>query len=196
MVAVVDCTGHGVPGAFMSSIGNALLNEMVIEKSIIVPGKVLDGMRDGVIRALKQGPHSISRDGMDMSLVHIDYSTKLVQFSGAGNPLWIVRNDTILEIKGDKQPVAYAKFEMTPFTTHTVDLVEGDQLYMFSDGFPDQFGGPKGKKYKYKTLKSFLISIRDISMKSQEYKLLEGFESWKGDLEQVDDVCVIGIRVG
>ncbi len=201
IIAAVDCTGHGVPGAFMSMIGNAFLNEIVLEKGITKPGEILSELRFLVKKALKQtGAEGETRDGMDMSL--LCFENERMEFSGANNPVWILRSgsDTIQIIKGDKRPIGYHKGQGLPFTNHEIKLSKGDSVYIFSDGMADQFGGlpssgSGGKKFKYKQLQKDLLSIKDKPMPEQEAYLQNKFNAWKGNLEQVDDVLVIGIRV-
>jgi serine phosphatase RsbU (regulator of sigma subunit) len=193
--AAADCTGHGVPGAFMSMIGNALLNETVIENGITNTNEILDRLRTGVIKALKhEGSGIEQKDGMDMAICVLDKNTNQLHFSGANNPLWIIRSNEIIEYKGDKQPIGQYE-TLLPFKQQSIQLQSGDAVYIFSDGFPDQFGGPRGKKYKYSQFKDLLISLQSIPIKSQKSELETAFSKWKGELEQVDDVCIIGVRI-
>jgi serine phosphatase RsbU (regulator of sigma subunit) len=196
LISAIDCTGHGVPGAFMSMIGNAFLHEAVNEEGITEPGLILNELRTNIITSLKQSEVADStKDGMDMALLSFNANNSKVEFAGANNPLWLIRNGVCVEYKGDKRPIGYYMGKGLPFTNNVIDLVKGDTLYVFTDGFADQFGGPNGKKYKYKQLKDDLLSIQHLSMAEQELFLLNKFNSWKGNLEQVDDVCVIGVRV-
>ncbi|NQY08813.1 MAG: SpoIIE family protein phosphatase [Flavobacteriales bacterium] len=191
LFAAADCTGHGVPGALVSVVCNNALNRSVREYSLTDPAKILDKTREIVIEEFDKSDEEV-KDGMDIALCSIDGFT--LSYAGANNPLWIVINGEVLETKADKQPIGkYATNQ--PFTSHQFDLQKGDTIYLFSDGYPDQFGGPKGKKYKSRNFKSFLISIQNESMDKQHDLLLKEFESWKGNLEQIDDVCVIGVRV-
>ena len=146
------------------------------------------------MRNLKSDKGSDRKDGMDIALVRINKKTRELQFSGANNPLWYISNEGLQEIKGDKQPIGMYE-NMKPFTTHSLQTTNSISFYLFTDGFADQFGGPKGKKYKYTKLKEFLLSISSLSMPEQNLRLKSEFETWKRDLEQVDDVCVIGVRV-
>lgn len=196
IIAAVDCTGHGVPGAFMSMIGNTFLHEIVNEKRITEPGKILDELRKRVIRALSQeGEEGGRRDGMDMALCAIDEDAMTLEFAGANNPVYIAKNGEITEIKGDKQPVGYMPEKMDPFTNHSVKIAKGDAVYIFSDGYADQFGGPKGKKFMYKRFKELILSIQQLPMESQLKSLDNTIIEWMGELEQLDDICVMGIRV-
>jgi serine phosphatase RsbU (regulator of sigma subunit) len=200
LIAAVDCTGHGVPGAFMSMIGNAFLEEIVNIKGIIEPNLVLDELHKMVLKSLKQtGMAGEARDGMDIALLSFDDANHLVEFAGANNPLWkfsLLNSERKMEeYLPDKRPIGYFIGQDKPFTKSTIQLKAGDTLYIFSDGYADQFGGPKGKKFKYKQLQETLLSIQDKPMLEQETVLLDAFNNWKGKLEQVDDVLVIGIRV-
>jgi serine phosphatase RsbU (regulator of sigma subunit)/ligand-binding sensor domain-containing protein len=214
MIAAVDCTGHGVPGAFMSLLGNENLNEIVNEKDITRPDAVLTQLRDNIIRDLKQNEAgSDSKDGMDIALLRWNPSTYMLDFAGANNPLYIIRASNaeplsghrpiltaygydLYEIKGNKFPVGvFLTKDLPPFTLHTLTLIPGDALYIFSDGYADQFGGLEGKKFKYNQLKNVLLGLQSEPMNRQVQKLEEILEKWQGDLEQIDDVLVIGIRV-
>jgi serine phosphatase RsbU (regulator of sigma subunit) len=201
-VAAVDCTGHGVPGALVSVVGNNGLNRCVKEYGIHDTGKILDKLSELVEETFEKSENEL-KDGMDISLLKIcstsDSRTNNninLQWSGANNPLWIIRkNSKILEeIKADKQPVG--KFsERKNFTSHDIVLEKGDRLYLFTDGYADQFGGEKGKKFKYRQLEDLLISSAHLSLLEQKNLLDKAFTKWKGSLEQVDDVCLIGIAV-
>jgi serine phosphatase RsbU (regulator of sigma subunit) len=194
--AAADCTGHGVPGAFMSMIGNTFLHQIVNEEKVLQPSIILDQLRERVITALMQdGEDNARKDGMDMALCTLDIETRELQFAGANNPLYYTKGKEIVELKGDKQPVGYMPERSGPFTNHKIVLNEGDAIYIFSDGYPDQFGGPKGKKFKYKQLRELLLSNSQKPMLSQKELLISSFYDWKGDLEQIDDVCLIGVRV-
>lgn len=192
-----DCTGHGVPGAFMSMIGNSLLNEIVLEKNIQSPEKILDNMRIGIIKAFEQGSGSREKrqDGMDAAICVWDTTSNILSFSGANNSLYVIRNGKIIELEADSQPVGFfGEFEI-PFSKKEIQLIKGDTLYTFTDGYSDQFGGPNGKKFKSKAFKSLLLSIQDKSMPEQKLHLDQTIETWRGNLEQVDDICVFGVKV-
>ena len=202
-IAAVDCTGHGVPGALVSVVGNNGLNRCVKEFGIHDTGRILDKLSELVEETFEKSENEL-KDGMDISLLKIKSDTSLsadsnlvnVQWSGANNPIWVIKKDTQLleEIKADKQPVG--KFEdKKAFTTQQLTLQKGDRLYLFTDGYADQFGGPKGKKFKYKQLEELLISTADLDLHTQKKSLEKAFENWKGNHEQVDDVCIIGIRL-
>jgi ligand-binding sensor domain-containing protein/serine phosphatase RsbU (regulator of sigma subunit) len=196
LIAAVDCTGHGVPGAFMSMIGNAFLNEIIMERGITAPAKILDELRSMTIKALKQtGVSGQTADGMDISLLCFDDAQQTVEYAGANNPLWMIRNNDLTEIKGDKQPIGYHKGTVQPFSSHTIPYHPGDCFYIFTDGYADQFGGDKGKKFKYKPMQELLLAINSKPMLQQEQVLNATIEEWRGNLEQVDDILVIGVRV-
>jgi GAF domain-containing protein/serine phosphatase RsbU (regulator of sigma subunit) len=202
LIAAVDCTGHGVPGAFMSMIGNSFLNEIVNERALTRPGLILDKLRNLVIRSLKQSEaENGANDGMDISLMCLsenksDDGTKIkVDWAGANNPLWLMRDGKCIEYKPDKRPISFSRGQELSFTNHGIEVQKGDTLYIFTDGFADQFGGEKGKKFKYKQLQQVLLGIQNESMQKQHEILSATFKKWKGTLEQVDDVLVIGVRV-
>ena len=194
IVIAADCTGHGVPGAFMSMLGVTFLNEIINSKKITKPGKILDLLRDKVINSLNQQYDNPLRDGMDISVINYNFSTKQVSFAGANNPLFLVHEGELTEIKADKMPIAlYDK--MVSFSSNEVELQQGDCLYIFSDGFVDQFGGPKDKKFMKKRFKQLLIDNHNLPMDEQKDLLDKAYEEWKGEGEQVDDVLVIGLKV-
>ena len=196
--AVADCTGHGVPGAMVSVVCNNALNRSLLEFNLTDTGKLLDKTRELVIETFGKSDREV-KDGMDISLCRLNISTLELQWSGANNPLWYLQPDepahlAFKEIKGDKQPIGnYA--EQKPFTSHTLKLQKKDTLYIFTDGYADQFGGAKGKKFKYKQLQEELLAMTNKSLDKQKELLDTLFENWKKDLEQIDDVCIIGIRV-
>jgi ligand-binding sensor domain-containing protein/serine phosphatase RsbU (regulator of sigma subunit) len=195
-IAACDCTGHGVPGAFMSIIGNSLLNEIAHEADASEPGTILNNLRDKIILALKQrSGEQESKDGMDMMLCCIDRKTNTLTFAGANNPLYLIRNGELKEFKGNKQPIGVYGDVLKPFTNQEIALLPGDQIYLFSDGYPDQFGGPRGKKFLYTRFKELLVSISARDMNQQAADLERAFWDWKNNQEQVDDVLVIGIRI-
>ncbi|MBL7898081.1 MAG: SpoIIE family protein phosphatase [Crocinitomicaceae bacterium] len=194
ILAVADCTGHGVPGAMVSVVGANSLNRCVKEFGLRKPSSILDKLRELIIETFEMANHEV-KDGMDISLISIDREKGKVQWAGAHNPLWILKKNSneIIELKADKQPIG--KFEFAkPFNNHEIDFETGDCLYMFSDGFADQFGGDKGKKLKASTMREIFISCRNLPMQEQKIKIIDAFEAWKNMLEQVDDVCVMGVR--
>jgi serine phosphatase RsbU (regulator of sigma subunit) len=194
-LAVADCTGHGVPGALVSVVGANSLNRCVKEFGLKQPASILDKLRELIIETFEMANHDV-KDGMDISYVQVDLVKRKAQWAGAHNPIWILRHDSmeIVEVKADKQPIG--KFDYgKPFTNHEIDLNPGDCLYMFSDGYADQFGGEKGKKFKAATMRDLFISMKNVPMEIQKEKINAAFEDWKNVLEQVDDVCVMGIRI-
>ena len=219
VIAVADCTGHGVPGAFMSMLGSLFLNETVTSRSLDDAGQILDRMREKIKKSLHQsGKEGEAKDGMDISFFIIDSETREVQFSGAFNPLYIIRDNdkindvgalqdlgfsiyqppefkaTVIEIKGDRQPISIYMYEKD-FTSHTFQLLEGDRIYSFSDGYPDQFGGEKGKKLKAKNFKNLLLACKNRPMKEQEEFMQNSFDEWKGEIGQIDDVILMGLEI-
>ncbi|UKN01041.1 SpoIIE family protein phosphatase [Paracrocinitomix mangrovi] len=193
LLAVADCTGHGVPGAMVSVVCHNSLNRSVREFGLTEPAKILEKTRELVIETLDEGNLKVS-DGMDICLCSINKKTNMVQYAGANNSLYLLKNEGIHEIKADKQPVG-RHITTKPFTNHEIKLSKGDHLYMFTDGMADQFGGPKGKKFKYKQFKDLLVASSKNSVESQRQQINTAFESWRGNLEQIDDVCVVGVRV-
>ncbi len=195
LFAAADCTGHGVPGAMVSVVCNNALNRSVREHGILKPSKILDKSREIVISEFKKSLEEV-HDGMDIALCSLDLKTNCLEYSGANNPLWIIRNNSteIEEIKGTKQPVGKAWSEKL-FENHKLSLNKGDAIYIFSDGYADQFGGEKGKKFKSKAFKELILHAKDKSMEEQKAIIDEFFENWKGNLDQIDDVCIIGVRI-
>jgi two-component system, sensor histidine kinase LadS len=197
VIAAVDCTGHGVPGAFMSLLGYTLLNQTAKNPDVNSPADVLNYLNRELPHTLKShGQEANIRDGMDMALCAFDFNEMKMHFSGANNPVWIIRENELIELKPDKQAItASDDMEKKSFTNHVFELQKGDRIYLFTDGFADQFGGPKGKKFKYKQLQEMLFAVKGWDMAEQKNILHKKFEDWKGELEQVDDVLLIGVRV-
>jgi len=228
LFAACDCTGHGVPGAFMSMIGNTLINEAVVDKGISQPNEILHDVRKGIIKSLKQTEKG-QKDGMDAAfccLISSPTSEATVrsndrgnpthkytlQYAGANNPLFIIRKGAKSSeiykealpfkeglggavIKPDKQPIGYLTAEQKPFTHHEIQLQTGDTIYIFSDGYVDQFGGPQNKKFMIKRFRELLLSIQEKSMNEQKEILDKNIEDWRGNKDQVDDILVIGVRI-
>ena len=191
LFAAADCTGHGVPGAMVSVVCNNALNRSVREFGLKDPAAILDQARAIVIQEFEKSEEEV-KDGMDIALCALNGYQ--LSYAGAHNPLWVVRNNEIIEIKADKQPIG--KFDQaTPFQSHQLELLPGDIIYLFSDGYVDQFGGDKGKKFKAKSLRELLLSIQPLNMADQKRTLDQKFESWRGELEQIDDVCMIGVKI-
>jgi PAS domain S-box-containing protein len=197
IIAAVDCTGHGVPGAFMSMLGYTLLNQTIQDPEINSPSDVLNFLNAELPKNLRSYDQDASiRDGMDISLCAIDFANMKLYFSGANNPCWIIRKNTITKLKGDKQPIsASIDLEKKSFTTQQFELEKGDCVYLFTDGYADQFGGPKGKKFKYTQLEELLLKNSNKRLKDQKEILRNEFIDWKGNLEQIDDVLVVGVRI-
>ena len=208
-IAVVDCTGHGVPGGFLTMLGASFLNEICSTSVLVSPGDILNKLREKIINEL--AADGSTKDGMDISLLKINLKTHQIAWAGANNPLYIFRNPTrddegvkgqaspekgIEIIKGDRQPIGHSE-ELHPFTNHEIQLQKGDQIYLFTDGFADQFGGPENKKFSYKRFRELLKDVATLPMKEQKEILAKTFVDWiaQGEDEQVDDVCVIGVRL-
>jgi len=194
-LVTADSTGHGVPGAIMS-----ILNISSLEKSVEIgltnPAEIFNHTRKTIIDRLKKdGSREGGKDGMDASLVCFDFTNKKFLFAASNNPIWIIRNQELIELNPDKMPVGKHDKDQIPFSQSEFQIQTGDIVYTFTDGLPDQFGGEKGKKFMHKRLKELLLSIASDSMEIQKGKLNTAFFDWKGDLEQVDDVCVIGVRI-
>lgn len=190
-LAVADCTGHGVPGALMSVVCHNALNRTTREFGLTVPGEILDKARQIIIEELSKSAETIS-DGMDISLCVLDEESNTLSWSGANNPLWIYRAATgsLDEWKADKQPIgSYSNH--VPFTTHSIQVEPADRIYLFSDGYSDQFGGPRGKKMMSKVFKQLLLKNASLNLTDQKELLTAHFYDWKGELEQIDDVCVV-----
>jgi serine phosphatase RsbU (regulator of sigma subunit)/Tfp pilus assembly protein PilF len=194
---VADCTGHGVPGAFMSLLGISFLNEIVLEKNTERPDEILDQLRAEIIKVFtdKENQDNQMNDGMDCVLCKFDLQSNMLQYAAANNSIVIIRNREILHLTGDKMPVGKSPRDQDPFTLNSFQLQKGDLVYMFSDGYPDQFGGEQGKKLKVKNVKQLLLTVSSHSMDEQRNLLNEQFEKWRGNLEQIDDVLMVGIKV-
>ncbi|MCK9207778.1 MAG: SpoIIE family protein phosphatase [Salinivirgaceae bacterium] len=195
-IAAVDCTGHGVPGAFMSIIGNYLLNSIVIHNQIFDPAEILKQLNRKIKIALKSDNRTVTSDGMDIAMVVVDKQEKTLEFSSALRPMYLFSGEGFVEVKGDKNPItsSISGTTITSFTKHTFEFKEGDMFYIFSDGIIDQFGGESGKKYLTKRFKQLLFEINPLSMREQKDIIKKDFDDWRGDYDQVDDILVIGIR--
>lgn len=195
-IATCDCTGHGVPGALMSMIGTNLLDHIIQSNLSILPDDVLNRLNRGVVNALKQdNKYGETRDGMDVALCLVDVENKTIDFAAANRPLYVVRNNAIIEYKGDKRPIGGYEDTSGSYTNHHIAIEKGDRFYMFSDGYADQFGGPNSKKFLIKNMQQLLIESAALDFNAQQQKLLQSHRSWKGDNEQTDDVLVIGFGV-
>jgi len=195
IVGVGDCTGHGVPGALMSILGITFLNEIIAHGSFSSTGSILNQMREHVMEALCQtGNDTERKDGIDLALCIIDPKNNMLSFAGAFNPVYIVRDQNLVEIAGDMMPVGVGAEEELCFTSHLYELNNNDVIYLFTDGFVDQFGGPSNRKYKYKPFRELLTQISHLPMQDQKSKIEQTFNHWKGNLQQLDDVLVFGFR--
>jgi histidine kinase len=203
IVAAVDCTGHGVPGALMSVVGHNGLTRAVNERHYTQPSGILDYLNKSVNQTLRQTyEESTVKDGMDIAMCSFNFKNNTLQFAGAHNPLWRIRPSApgegaeLTEIKADKQPIgAFMGEFQKPFTNHELEMLPGDVYYVFTDGYADQFGGERGKKFKTSQMKEMFLSIHKKPMAEQKEIILDAFNAWKGDLEQIDDVCVIGVKI-
>ncbi|MBL4710612.1 MAG: SpoIIE family protein phosphatase [Flavobacteriales bacterium] len=195
-IASVDCTGHGVPGAFMSMIGTILLDDIVEKKGIYEPDLILSELHQDVVKALKQDTREkASRDGMDIALCVLNEELSELSFAGAFRPLVHIRNGELKRIKSDSAPIGGFSSKRPTFTKHEIKLEKGDAIYIYSDGYADQFGGEKNKKYMTRKFRQLLQSISDLTMNEQVDLLEKEFNEWKGENEQVDDILVMGFRV-
>jgi serine phosphatase RsbU (regulator of sigma subunit)/ligand-binding sensor domain-containing protein len=195
-VTAADCTGHGVPGAFMSIMGISFLNQITGLTETQNAADALNMLRHNVITSLnKEGSETATKDGMDIALCIIDFENMKMDYAGAYNPAYIIRNGELIEIKADRMPIGVHERDNVPFTNKTTELREGDLIYLFSDGYIDQFGGPKGKKFMSKRFKRLLLEIYSLPMEQQKEKLWQTIIEWRGDIEQVDDIIILGIRI-
>ena len=195
-LVTADSTGHGVPGAFMSLLNISFLNEAINEKKHKDAGQILNHVRENLIKALKtDGSEDGGKDGMDCIITAFNFTDSTLQYAAANNSFYIIRDKELLNYKADKMPVGKSPRDNESFTSHNLQLQKGDIIYTLTDGYPDQFGGPKGKKFKYKPLEEILLANSHLNMEQQKEILFKNFEEWKGDLEQVDDVLIIGIKI-
>ena len=194
--AAVDCTGHGVPGAFMSLVGHNILKDIIKNTSATQPSEILDRLREGVVSTLRvDDSGKQAKDGMDMTLCAINYKTMELQYAAAFNPLYIVRNGELILYPANKFPIGSYIGDKTSFDNHSIQLQKGDQIFIFSDGYADQFGGPNGKKFMVGNFRKLLTQISGLDSHHQKEKLDETLLTWQGGQEQVDDVLVIGVKV-
>lgn len=197
-VAAIDCTGHGVPGAFMSIIGFELFRKITEGHGEPNPARILDSLNDNYVDIFSDGEHVYLKDGMDVAMCVFDKKEKSLEFSGAYNPLYLIRDETIIEIKADRSSIGaeiiQVPNERRKFKSHNLVLQENDIMYLFSDGYADQFGGPEGKKFKYRRFRHLLLTIHQLPLQRQRSILEASFEEWKREMDQVDDILVIGIR--
>ncbi len=193
--AAVDCTGHGVPGAFMSLVGHNILQDIINHSSKITPAEIMNSLREGVINTLNSDNSAKdTKDGMDMTLCCINYDTLELQYAAAFNPLYLVRNGELVQHEANKFPIGKFIGEKQYFKNNVVQLQKNDQIFIFSDGYADQFGGPKGKKFMVGNFRKLLLNVSKQSLKNQKETLESTLNNWQGDQEQVDDVLVIGVK--
>jgi len=196
IVAAVDCTGHGVPGAFMSILGIKLLDEIVNKNAIVNAGEILDKLRENIISSFHQNELSNpTKDGMDLALITIDKNAMQMQFAGAYNPMLLVRNGEITQYKADRQPAAYHDKHKAPFKTNSIDIQKNDRIFLASDGFLDQIGGNEMRKFMMKNFSKLLVETSNIPMNQQVEQIEKSFNTWKNEFEQVDDVMVLGLKI-
>ncbi|MCK5823417.1 MAG: DUF4154 domain-containing protein [Bacteroidales bacterium] len=196
IVSAVDCTGHGVPGALMSIVGKDLLDHSISELGLIKPSEILESLNTGIKNTFYQNNAGIvAKDGMDMSLITIEQKTKVLEFAGAKNPIYLIRNNSLSIFKGDIYEIGNYEKTENIYTNHQLQLQKDDIIYLFSDGYADQFGGEKGKKFLYKAFQQLLLKIHQKPLVEQRRILLNEFIEWKGEQEQIDDVLIIGIRI-
>ncbi len=194
-VTAADCTGHGVPGAFMSMLGISFLNE-IVSKCIPRANTILNRLRENVMKALHQtGDIHENKDGMDIALCVFDLEDMVMEYSGAFNPLYLIHKGELHEIRGDKMPIGINAVVERSFTNHTIKLRKGDLVYLFSDGYADQFGGPDDKKFKYSALKELLLKTHLKPMEAQKKEIERTLLRWKGGYEQVDDILLVGLKI-
>ncbi len=195
-LAAADCTGHGIPGALMSFLGITFLNEVVRNGNSHRANRILNALREKVMDALQQtGKENEARDGMDFSLCIIDPSTRKMQFAGANNPVYLVRDRELVELKADKMPIGVNAADEKPFKNREILLEPDDRLYLFTDGYTDQFGGPRNKKFKFRAFRKILLDIHRESMAKQRRILEKTIFEWMGDEEQLDDILIIGVNL-
>jgi sigma-B regulation protein RsbU (phosphoserine phosphatase) len=195
IVALADCTGHGVPGAFMSILGIAFLNEVINKAEIIIPNEILNELREHLIKSLHQtGRKDETRDGMEIALCVVDFGNKKLQYSGAFRPLYLVRNKELNEFKGDYMPIGVYDDIEKPFSNKDLQFMENDIIYLFSDGYVDQLGGPDRKTFRSRRFKQLLMNIHLKPLDEQKTLLEEAYEEWRQNIEQIDDIMVMGIK--
>ncbi len=195
LVAVADCTGHGVPGAFLSMLGIAFLNEILNYKPEVSAADLLNTLRENIIIALQEKEDNQIRDGMDIALAIFDFENNKVNFAGAYNPLFIFRDNNLIILQADKMPVGYSRKNNVPFSNKWIEIQKGDTFYLFSDGYYDQLGGKHFRKFNYGNFKKLLSMIQDLPLKDQKDLLITTFYEWKGSFSQIDDITIVGLKV-
>jgi len=194
--ALADCTGHGVPGAFLSILGISFLNLIVEQSTRLSAAEILNILREHTMKALHQtGDAHEQKDGFDMSLIILEMEKGTMQFAGAFQPLYLIKNgNQLVEIPGDKMPIGVGAEEEISFKNHTIELTNGDLVYLFTDGYVDQFGGPDGKKFKYPPFRNLILNVCNYPMDRQKQLLVKNINAWKGNLPQLDDITIFGFR--
>ncbi|RLE01598.1 MAG: hypothetical protein DRJ13_06720 [Bacteroidetes bacterium] len=196
LIAVADCTGHGVPGGFLSMLGISSMNEIVNRSAELNPGKILEQLREIVIASMHQtGSWDEAQDGIEIALCVIDLKKLSLEYSGANRPLYLVRDGAVQHIRPDRMPIGIYEQDPLPFKKHNIKLKKGDSIYLFSDGYVDQLGGPLRKTFRAINFRKLLLEIQDQPMEKQKAILLENMALWQGEVEQIDDVLVMGIRI-
>ncbi len=196
LIAVADCTGHGVPGALLSVMGISSLNEIVSRNESFNAAQILEDLRTYVVRSLHQtGAKYEASDGIEIALCIIDPKEGTLEFAGANRPLYIVRKAEVLQYRGNRMPIGIYEQTLAPYTNHSIKLKKNDSVYIFSDGYVDQLGGPKRKTFRVRRFRELLTHIQDRSMEEQKQILMEHHQSWKGKTEQIDDILVLGFRL-
>jgi serine phosphatase RsbU (regulator of sigma subunit) len=196
LIAVADCTGHGVPGGFLSMLGISSMNEIVNRSTVLNPGEILEQLREVVIASMHQtGSRDEAQDGIEIALCVIDLKKKSMDYAGANRPLYLVRDGSVQHIRPDRMPIGIYEQDPVPFKKHTIKLKKGDSIYLFSDGYVDQLGGPLRKTFRAINFRKLLLEVQDQPMEKQKAILLENMALWQGEVEQIDDVLVMGIRI-
>ncbi|MBN1949642.1 MAG: SpoIIE family protein phosphatase [Bacteroidales bacterium] len=196
ILAVADCTGHGVSGAFMTLAGAAFLNQIMSQGMARETHEILIQLRQLIMKLLKQkSQHEEASAGMDISIVILDETQQTLQFSGANNPLYFIHDGELIVLKGDRMPIGIHLDFNQPFINQSLNITSGDMLYLFSDGYADQFGGPKNKKFRYRQFQELLLSIHKLPLNEQKERLNRTMDAWKGKNPQVDDILIVGIKI-
>lgn len=196
IIAVADSTGHGVPGALMSMLGTTLLNEIILREKITEPHIILNNLRTHLLQSLKTGENEASiQDGMDIAIIVVDSDKNILTFAGAFNPIILIQGNELSVIDADTMPVGRHSNEDTSFTKKELRIISGDRVFLFTDGFKDQFGGENDKKYSFKAFKNLILETSEFPIKKQQLLIQNSFETWKKDTDQIDDVLVVGIQI-
>jgi serine phosphatase RsbU (regulator of sigma subunit) len=196
LLAVADCTGHGVPGGFLSMLGISSMNEIVNRSKSLDPGKILEELRDVVIASMHQtGSKGEAQDGIEIALCIIDLKLKVMEYAGANRPLYLIRDGAVQHYRPDRMPIGIYEQDPLNFTNHIIELKKGDSIYLFSDGYVDQLGGPRRKTFRVVNFRKLLLDIQDQPMERQKAILMEKMARWQGKVEQIDDILVMGCRI-